>query len=79
MSGHTFRDHASFTETINVPKGITTVSGISYHHIVSGMGLVYAEVGHKISVTATGEVIFQGGQNDLASDPDLLSLCDSMT
>lgn len=38
-----------------------------------------AEVGHKISVTETGEVIFQGGQNDLASDPDLLSLCDSMT
>jgi len=24
-------------------------------------------------------VIFQGGQNDLVSDPDLLSLFDSMT
>jgi hypothetical protein len=24
-------------------------------------------------------VTFQGGQGDLASDPDLLSLCDSMT
>jgi hypothetical protein len=40
---------------------------------------VYAEVGYKISVTETGEVIFQDGQNDLASDPDLLSLCDGMT
>jgi len=79
VSGHTFRDHASFTETINVPKGTTTVSGVSYHYIVGGMGQVYAEVGHKISVTATGEVILQGGQNDLASDPDLSSLCDSMT
>jgi hypothetical protein len=78
-SGHTFRDHASFTETINVPKGTTTVNGISYHYIVGGQGQVFAEVGHKISVSATGEVTFQGGQADLASDPDLLSLCDSLT
>ena len=39
-SGHTFRDHASFTETINVPKGTTTVNGISYHYIVDGQGQV---------------------------------------
>ena len=77
-TGDTFRDHASFTETIDVPKGTTTVNGISYHYIVGGQGQVYAEIGHKIMVTATGEVIFQGGQADLASDPDLLSLCDSM-
>ena len=77
-SGHTFRDHASFTETINVPKGTTTVNGISYHYSVGGQGQVFAEVGHKISVSATGEVTFQGGQADLASDPDLLSLCDSL-
>jgi hypothetical protein len=77
-SGHTFRDHASFTETINVPKGTTTVNGISYHYIVGGQGQVFAEVGHKISVSATGEVTFQGGQADLASDPHLLSLCDSL-
>ena len=79
VSGHTFRDHASFTETMNIHKGTTTVNGISYHYIVGGMGQVFAEVGHKISVSATGEVTFQGGQDDLASDPDLLSLCDSMT
>ena len=78
-SGHTYRDHASFTETMNVAEGTTTVNGISYHFIVGGRGQVYAEIGHKISVTETGEVIFQGGQSDLASDPDLLSLCDSMT
>jgi hypothetical protein len=78
-SGHTFRDHASFTETMNVPEGTTTVNGISYHYIVGGKGQVYAEVGHKISVSETGELLFQGGQNDLASDPDLLSLCDSLT
>lgn len=77
-SGHTFRDHASFTETINVPKGTTTVNGISYHYILGRQGQVFAEVGHKISVSATGEVTFQGGQADLASDPDLLSLCDSL-
>jgi hypothetical protein len=79
VSGHTFRDHASFTETVNVPEGTTTVNGISYHYIVGGVGQVYAEVGHKISVNETNEVIFQGGQDDLASDPDLLSLCDNMT
>jgi hypothetical protein len=78
-SGHTFRDHASFTETMNAAEGTTTVSGISYHYIVGGVGQVYAEVGHKVSVTETGEVIFQGGQDDLASDPDLFSLCDAMT
>lgn len=77
-TGDTFRDHASFTETVNVPKGTTTVNGVSYHYIVGGQGQVYAEIGHKIMVTSTGEVSFQGGQDDLASDPDLLSLCDSM-
>ena len=79
VSGRTFRDHASFTETMNVAEGTTTVSGISYHYIVGGVGQVYAEVGLKISVTETGEVIFQGGQDDLASDPDLLTLCNFMT
>jgi hypothetical protein len=74
----TFRDHASFTETENIPKGTTTVNGVSYHYIVGGHGEVYAEIGHKISVTATGEVTFQAGQADLASDPDLASLCVSM-
>jgi hypothetical protein len=77
-TGETFRDHASFTETENIPKGTTTVNGVSYHYIVGGQGEVYAEMGHKISVTATGEVTFQGGQADLASDPDLASLCVSL-
>ena len=78
LSGNTYADHASFTETINVPKNTTTVNGISYHYVVGGQGQVYAEIGHKIMVTGTGEVIFQGGQDDLVDDPDLLSLCDSM-
>jgi hypothetical protein len=77
-TGDTFRDHASFTETMNLVDGTTTVNGISYHYIVGGQGQVYAEIGHKIFVSDTGEVTFQGGQDDLASDPDLLSLCDSM-
>jgi hypothetical protein len=78
LTGDTFRDHASFTETVNLAKETTTVNGISYHYIVGGQGQVYAEIGHKIMVTETGEVIFQGGQDDLASDPELLSLCGSM-
>jgi hypothetical protein len=77
-TSETFRDHASFTETENIPKGMTTVSGVSYHYIIGGKGEVYAENGHKISVTESGEVTFQGGQADLASDPDLVSLCLSM-
>jgi hypothetical protein len=77
-TGETFHDHASFTETENIPKGMTTVSGVSYHYIIGGKGEVYAEIGHKISVTESGEVTFQGGQADLASDPDLVSLCLSM-
>jgi hypothetical protein len=77
-TGETFPDHASFTETENIPKGTTTVNGVSYHYIVGGHGQVYAEIGHKISVTASGEVTFQGGQADLASDPDLASLCVSL-
>jgi hypothetical protein len=77
-TGDTFRDHASFTETVDIPAGTTTVNGVSYHYMVGGKGQVYAEIGHKISVTATGEVIFQGGQADLASDPDLATLCVSL-
>jgi len=78
LTGDTFRDHASFTETMNLVNGTTTVNGISYHYIVGGQGQVFAEIGHKIFVTDTFEVIFQGGQDDLASDPDLLSLCEFM-
>jgi hypothetical protein len=74
-TGETFPDHASFTETENVPAKTTTVNGVSYHYIVGGQGQIYAEIGHKISVTATGDVTFQGGQADLASDPDLETLC----
>jgi hypothetical protein len=74
-TGETFPDHASFTETVNVPAKTTTVNGVSYHYIVGGQGQIYAEIGHKISVTATGDVTFQGGQADLASDPDLETLC----
>ncbi len=74
-TGETFPDHASFTETVNAPAETTTVNGVSYHYIVGGQGQIYAEIGHKISVTASGEVTFQGGQNDLASDPDLATLC----
>lgn len=74
-TGETFPDHASFTETENIPAGTTTVNGVSYHYIVGGHGQIYAEIGHKISVTASGDVTFQGGQADLASDPDLDTLC----
>lgn len=66
-TNETFRDHASFTETVNLVDGTTTVNGISYHYIVGGQGQVYAEIGHRIMLTDTGEVIFQGGQDDLAS------------
>lgn len=74
-TGETFPDHASFTETVNILAETTTVNGVSYHYVVGGQGQVYAEIGHKISVTDSGEVIFQGGQDDLASDPDLATLC----
>jgi hypothetical protein len=74
-TGETFPDHASFTETVNVPAKTTTVNGVSYHYIVGGQGQIYAEIGHKISVTASGDVTFQGGQADLASDPELATLC----
>lgn len=74
-TNETFPDHASFTETVNIPAATTTVNGVSYHYIVGGHGQVYAEIGHKISVSDTGEVTFQGGQDDLASDPDLATLC----
>jgi hypothetical protein len=75
LTGETFPDHASFTETVNVPAETTTVNGVSYHYVVGGQGQIYGEIGHKISVSASGDVTFQGGQNDLASDPDLATLC----
>jgi len=62
--GETFRDHSVFTETYDLVKGTTTVSGPSYHYIVKGKGQVFAEVGHKITVDATGVVSFQAGQDD---------------
>ena len=78
VSGNTYRDHSTFTETYDLVNGTTTVSGQSYHYIVKGQGQVFAEVGHKITVDATGEIIHQGGQSDYVNDPDLLSLCDHL-
>jgi hypothetical protein len=80
VSGNTYRDHSTFTETYNLVKGTTTVSGQSYHYIVKGQGQVFAEVGHKIFVTGTDppEILHQGGQDDYVNDPDLLSLCDHL-
>lgn len=77
-SGNTYRDHSTFTETYDLVNGTTTVSGQSYHYIVKGQGQVFAEVGHKISVTGTDppEILHQGGQDDYVNDPDLLGLCD---
>jgi len=62
--GDTFRDHSTFTETYDLVKGTTTVSGSSYHYIVKGQGTVFAEIGHKITIDATQEVSFQAGQDD---------------
>jgi hypothetical protein len=77
VSGKTTRDHATFTESINVPVGTTTVSGQSYHYVDKGKGSVYAEVGHKVSVTDTGEVIFQAGQDDF-TNTDLPGICSAV-
>lgn len=47
LSGNTYRDHATFTETCDLVDGTTAVSGQSYHYIVKWKGKVFAEVGHK--------------------------------
>jgi hypothetical protein len=73
-TGATTRDHSTFTETLDLLAGTDTVSGASYHYMVAGNGEVYAEVGHKISVTDTGEVTFQAGQDDF-TQTDLAGLC----
>lgn len=52
-TGDTIRDHASFTETVSLVDGATTVNGISYHYVMGGQGQVYAEIGHKIFVSDT--------------------------
>ena len=80
VSGNTYRDHSTFTETYDLVNGTTTVSGQSYHYIVKGQGQVFAEVGHKIFVTGTEppEILHQGGQDDYVNDPDLLGLCESL-
>ena len=77
LTGEEFRDHVAFTETLNLPKGTTTVSGSSYHFVDAGSGQVYAEVGHKIWVSATGEVTFQSGQDDFVQT-DLQGLCPAL-
>ena len=62
--GDTFRDHATFTETYDLVKGTTTVSGSATTTSWRARGQVFAEVGHKITIDATGEVSFQAGQDD---------------
>jgi hypothetical protein len=73
-TGNTTRDHSTFTETLDLAAGTDIVSGASYHYMVAGNGEVYAEVGHKILVTDTGEVTFQAGQDDF-TQTDLEGLC----
>ena len=74
LTGNTFRDHSVFTETDDLVNGTTIISGPSYHYHVPGNGEVYAEVGHQVSVTDTGDVLFQAGQDDFTQQ-DLAGLC----
>lgn len=77
-TGQTFRDHSTFTETYDLVNGTTTVSGQSYHYIVRGRGQVFAEVGHKITVDATGVVSFQAGQDDFVQS-DMEGICAALS
>ena len=77
LTGETFRDHVAFTETLQLAEGATTVSGSSFHFVDAGSGQVYAEVGHKVIVSATGEVTFQAGQDDFVQT-DLQGLCEPL-
>jgi hypothetical protein len=70
----TFRDHSVFTETNDLVNGTTIISGPSYHYKVPGKGEVFAEVGHQIFVTDTGEVTFQSGKDDFTQQ-DLQGIC----
>jgi hypothetical protein len=76
-TGETFLDHASFTETVNIPRTPRRSTG-SATTTSSGDRVRSSRRGHKISITATGEVIFQGGQDDLAGEQDPISLCTSL-
>jgi hypothetical protein len=77
VSGETFRDHSTFTETYHLVEGTTTVSGSSYHYIVKGQGQVFAEVGHKITIDETGEISFQAGQDDFVQS-DVAGICEAL-
>jgi hypothetical protein len=70
----TVRDHSVFTETEDLVNGTTTISGPSYHYKVPGRGEVFAEVGHQIFVSDTGEVTFQSGKDDFTQQ-DLQGIC----
>jgi hypothetical protein len=76
--GKTFRDHSVFTERYDLVNGTTTVSGPSYHYIVKGKGQVFAEVGHKITIDATGEIVFQSGQSDFV-EQDMEGICAALS
>ena len=78
VTGETFRDHSTFTETYDLVEGTTTVSGSSYHYIVKGEGQVFAEVGHKITIDETGEISFQAGQDDFVQS-DVAGICEALS
>jgi hypothetical protein len=73
-TGSTFRDHSVFNETDDLVNGTTIISGPSYHYKIPGQGEVFAEVGHQITVSDTGEVLFQSGKSDFTQQ-DLAGLC----
>ena len=76
--GKTFRDHSVFTESYDLVNGTTTVSGPSYHYIVKGKGQVFAEVGHKITIDETGEIVFQAGRSDFV-EQDMEGICAALS
>jgi hypothetical protein len=78
VTGQTFPDHSTFTETYDLVEGTTTVSGSSYHYIVKGQGQVFAEVGHKITIDETGEISFQGGQDEFVQS-DVAGICEALS
>ena len=77
--GDTFRDHSTFTETYDLVKGTTTVSGSSYHYIVI-CELMFTKVmkARKITIDATGEVSFQAGQDDFVQQ-GMEGICEALS
>jgi hypothetical protein len=74
-TGQILRDQSSLNVTSDLNSGSTTVTGIAFHYVIPGTGLIFLDAG-RVVVAPDGSIAFQAGPKDAL--PGFGQLCEAL-